>query len=106
MEVWTQQDSLPEPGAGAPAGMTAGELAGEPAAAATLVLEGTAIAVGTLETILPVSGEEDSRGTGLMVRVKATVAVGSTELASTGDGDSIGEPPKSVPLCDAVPFMG
>jgi hypothetical protein len=58
-----------------------------------------AIAVGTLDTL---SGLDESRGIGLTVTVKTPVAVGKT-VASTDDGDSIGEPPKSVPLC--VPFV-
>jgi hypothetical protein len=91
--------------AGAPAGAPAGELGGDPAAGATSVLEGTAIAVGTLEASAGVLGEDDSRGTGLTVTVKTPVAVGRTAVAATEEGDSTGDPPKSVPLCISVPFV-
>ncbi len=95
VEVKTEQESSPEAGAGA------GEPAGAPPAGASSVFDGIAIAVGPLETSLP-----DSSGTGLTVTVKAAVAVGRIDEASTGDDDSTGEPPKSVPLRGAVPFMG
>jgi hypothetical protein len=103
VDVRIEHESSPEPGTGAGAG--AGEPAGESPAGAASVLDGMAIAVGTLEKSLPVSGEEDSAGTGLTVTTKTLVAVGRTEVASTDDGDSMGEPPKSVPLCGAVPLV-
>jgi hypothetical protein len=108
VDVITEQEpsSPPDGGPdGGPAGAPAGELGGDPAAGATSVLEGTAIAVGTLEASAGVLGEDDSRGTGLTVTVKTPVAVGRTAVAATEEGDSTGDPPKSVPLCISVPFV-
>ena len=107
VDVKTEQESSPESGAGAgePAGRPAGgEPGGEPPAGATSVFDGTAIAAGTLGMSFPIFGEVDSNGMGLTVTVMTAVAVGRTGVASTDDGDSTGEPPKSVPLCSVVPL--